>query len=71
MLSFRRPKECEASRYRHGCDPPKTIQAAPSSEFNDQSPTSSLPLKQSLIPLMELQPSLLDSVYRFHPKRRK
>jgi hypothetical protein len=23
MLSFCRPKECEASRYRHGCDPPK------------------------------------------------
>jgi hypothetical protein len=31
MLSFRRPKECEASRYRHGCDPPQKVQAAPSS----------------------------------------
>ena len=70
MLSFRRPKECEASRYRHGCDPPQKVQAAPSSDPNDQAPTSSS-IKQSLIPLIELQPSLLNSVYRFHSKRRK
>ena len=70
MLSFRRPKECEAFRYRHGCDPPKKSQAASSSDPNDQRPTSS-PSKQSLIPLIELQPSLLNSVYRFHSKRRK
>ena len=70
MLSFRRPKECEASRYRHGCDPPQKVQVAPSSDPNDQAPTSSS-IKQSLIPLIELQPSLLNSVYRFHSKRRK
>jgi hypothetical protein len=70
MLSFRRPKMCEASRYRHGCDPPKKNQTAPSSDPNDQDPTSS-PSQQSLIPLVELQPSLLTSVYRFHSKRRK
>ena len=70
MLSFRRPKECEASRYRHGCDPPQKSQTAPSSDPNDQRLSSS-PSKQSLIPLIELQPSLLNSVYRFHSKRRK
>ena len=40
MASCRRPKECEISRYRHGCDPPKTIQAVPSFGLKDQRPTS-------------------------------
>jgi hypothetical protein len=70
MTSCRRPKECETSRYRHGSDPPKTIQAALSSGAKNQRPTSPIS-KQSLIRLFELQPSLLDSLFRFHSKQRK
>jgi len=65
-----RPKECETSRYRHGSDPPKRIQTAPSSVRQDQhssSPASPKPL----VRLIELQPSLLHSVFRFHSKQRK
>jgi hypothetical protein len=71
MASCRLPKECETSRYRHGCDPPKKIQAAPSSEPQVQLLTSPASKQQFLIRLVELQPSLLDSVFRFHSKQRK
>jgi hypothetical protein len=67
MTSYR-GKGCETSHHRHGCDPPKTVHAAPGR--TDQRQTSTA-LKQSLIRLIELQPSLLGLVFRFHAKRRK
>lgn len=70
MTSCHRQKECETSRYRHGCDPPKLIQAGPSPVAKNQRPTPPVS-KQSLIRLIELQPSLLDSLFRFHSKQRK
>jgi hypothetical protein len=70
MTSCHRPTECEVSRYRHGCDPPKNIDAAPPSDRKNQR-ASSPPSAQSLIRLIELQPSLLDFVLRFHSKQRK
>lgn len=70
MTSCHRQKECETSRYRHGCAPPKLIQAAPSPVAKNQRPTTPVS-KQSLIRLIELQPSLLDSLFRFHSKQRK
>jgi hypothetical protein len=70
MISTHRPIECQASRYRHGCDPPRTIQAAPSSEPRNERPISPAST-QSLIRLIELQPSLLDPVFRFPSKERK
>jgi hypothetical protein len=70
MASCHRPKECETSRYRHGCDPPERMQPARSSESHNQRPTSPAS-KQSLIRLIELQPSLLDSVFQFPSQERK
>jgi hypothetical protein len=56
MTSCRRPKECEISVYRHGCDPPNQFRPASSSELKHQRPTAPAS-KQSLIRLVQLQPS--------------
>ena len=64
VTSSPRPKECEISSYRHGCDPPKKIHASPPSDRKDYLTTRAS--KQSLIRLIELQPSLLALVFRFH-----
>ena len=66
MTSCRRPKECEASRYRHGCDPP-TQPLSPSDHIIPQRPSP--PPPQSRLP--HLPPSLLTSVFRFHKEAPK
>ncbi len=65
-----RPKECETSRYRHGSDPPKPFQLPPSSVPRPKRPSSPVSPKL-LVRLIELQPSLLHTVFRFHSKQRK
>src|SRR6476619_1818988 len=66
-----RPRECEPSRYRHGCDPPrKTKDVSPSdcTSLNVVTPprvATSPASTRSLIRLIELQPSLLASVFQF------
>ena len=57
VTSSPRPKECEISSYRHGCDPPKKIHVLPPSDRKDYLTTRAS--QQSLIRLIELQPSLL------------
>jgi hypothetical protein len=43
MTSCQRPKECEPSRYRHGCDPPKQVESASLSNFRRTLSPSSTP----------------------------
>lgn len=64
MTSSPRPNECEISSYRHGCDPPKKSHPSPPSNRKDYRTTRAS--QQSLIRLIELQPSLLALVFRFH-----
>src|SRR5215831_1732890 len=65
-MSFsQRPRECDTSRYRHGCDPPKRVKAPPSDRNNLHSPIFP-PSTPSLIRLVQLQPSLLASSSEFH-----
>lgn len=60
VTSSRRSKECEISSYRHGCDPPKRIQLLlPRTARISARPPA---LKQSLIRLIELQPSCFDFI---------
>jgi hypothetical protein len=59
----RSPTECDTSRYRHGCDPPKQIHRDSPSRRKD------LTSKHSLIRLIQLQPLLLASVFRFHKRK--
>ena len=42
MTSYQRPKECEPSRYRHGSDPPKQVQAGSLTDRKNPSSTYSL-----------------------------
>src|SRR5687767_15404101 len=63
MTSCQGPIECGPSRYRHGNDPPKHVEADPFSERKLASPST-----QSLILLIQLHPSFLTSVFRLHPK---
>jgi len=71
------PRECEISRYRHGCDPPgkpKPVSPSDCKGINSVSPpraATSPASTQSLIRLIQLQPSLLASFFQFRPKRRK
>jgi len=59
----RSPAECDTSRYRHGCDPPKQIRP------DSPSPRKNLTSKHSLIRLIQLQPLLLASAFRFHKRK--
>jgi hypothetical protein len=63
MTSCRRPTESDFSRYRHGCDPPKQIQ--PDSPSHRKNLTST----QFLSRLIQLQPSLLASVFPFRKRK--
>jgi hypothetical protein len=63
MTSCQGPTGCQPYRYRHGSDPPKQVGAGPLSERKLASPST-----QSLILLIQLQPSLLSLVFRLHPK---
>ena len=42
MTSCQRPKECEPSRYRHGCDPPKQVETGSLTDRKCPSTTYSL-----------------------------
>ena len=42
MTSSQRPKECEPSRYRHGCDPPKQVETGSLTDRKCPSTTYSL-----------------------------
>ena len=59
------PKEIEISRYRHGCDPPKShLSASPLSALSDYIHASTS--QQFFTRLIKLQPSLLPLVFRFY-----
>ena len=59
------PKEIEISRYRHGCDPPKShLSVSPFSALSDCRHASTS--QQFFTRLIKLQPSLLPLVFRFH-----
>ena len=53
MTSSQRPKECEPSRYRHGCDPPKRVETGSLTDRKCPSTTYSLfhtiPLIQHIV----------------------
>jgi hypothetical protein len=72
-----RPRECEISRYRHGCDPPrkaKTVSPSDCKRLDTVGPHERYPLQLQQIPLIrfrQLQRSLLAAVFQFRPKRRK
>ena len=68
MTYFLRPKECDISGYRHGCDPPKGTKSDSSYQRERQRVTSQFST-QSLIRLIQLQPFLLASVFRFHKNK--
>jgi len=63
MTSCQRPTESDFSRYRHGCDPP--IQIQPDSPSHRKNLTSI----HLLIRLIQLQPSLLASVFLFRKRK--
>jgi len=70
MADFLRPKECDISGYRHGCDPPERAKADSPSQRKHQL-VASQSSTQSLIRLVLLQPSLLASVFRFHKNKER
>jgi hypothetical protein len=72
MTSSQRPRESDTSRYRHGCDPPEKVKVASRSDCKglDRVGPLSPASTHSMIRLIQLQPSLLALVFRFHLKRK-
>ena len=67
MTSPARPKECETSSYRHGCDPPEcNLSTSPLSDPKDYPP---IPASNNRV--IELQPLLLAWVFRFHKNQER
>jgi hypothetical protein len=59
MTSCQRPKECKPSRYRHGSDPPKQLEAASLSNFCRPLSPSSTP--SSFDPFTYIRSKVTDS----------
>src|SRR5215467_14333042 len=67
MTSSTRPRECDTSRYRHGCDPPQKKSKIAS--LSDCKGASSSP--QAPIRLIQLEPFLLSLSFSISFKKKE